>query len=64
MRIRRFERLQRYVSLCELGLEEFPIDPVGALANSSSSSSGGNYSDGSSNSPSQQQQQQRLLPPV
>ncbi|CDJ41483.1 bromodomain-containing protein, putative [Eimeria tenella] len=64
MRIRRFERLQRYVSLCELGLEEFPIDPVGALANSSSSSSGGNDSDGSSNSPSQQQQQQRLLPPV
>ncbi|OEH78978.1 putative bromodomain-containing protein [Cyclospora cayetanensis] len=40
LRVRRWERLQRYANLCELGLEEFPIDPVGALASSAGSAGG------------------------
>lgn len=63
LHIRRWERLQRLLSLCELGLEEFPVDPLGALATSNSNSGTGSCSSGGSML-REQQQQQLLLPPV
>ncbi|PHJ18853.1 bromodomain-containing protein, partial [Cystoisospora suis] len=41
LKVRRWERLQRYVALVEAGVEEFPLDPLTAYTSSISSSEGG-----------------------
>lgn len=41
LKVRRWERLQRYVALVEAGAEEFPLDPLTAYTSSAASADGG-----------------------